>query len=99
ITSARCNTNRTGRAIRHPCKFDGGCEIEKAMEKQESKNRFPTFPQPRLLRNTLSYGIRIQGAGPPCVPFLTAKQAHWPEGLRQTYTDFSPRLGFAFRPF
>src|ERR1700745_2341152 len=63
--SARCSTNRTGRAIRHPWKFDGGCQIEKAMEKQESKNRFPTFPQPRLLRNTLSYGIRIQGATPP----------------------------------
>jgi hypothetical protein len=32
------------------------------MEKQESKNRFPTFPQPRRLRSTFSYGIRILGA-------------------------------------
>jgi AhpD family alkylhydroperoxidase len=32
------------------------------MEKQESKNRFPTFPQPRRLRSTFSYGIRIPGA-------------------------------------
>jgi hypothetical protein len=35
----------------------------------------------------------------PCTPFLTAKEAGWPEGLRKTYTDFSPRIGFAFRPF
>ena len=34
------------------------------MEKQESKNRFPTFPQPRRLRSTFSYGIRILGARP-----------------------------------
>ena|ERR1035437_9767633 len=32
------------------------------MEKQESKDRFPTFPQPRRLRSTFSYGIRILGA-------------------------------------
>ena len=32
------------------------------MEKQESKNRFPAFPQPRRLRSTFSYGIRILGA-------------------------------------
>src|ERR1700738_1814703 len=28
------------------------------MEKQESKIRFPTFPQPLRLRNITSYGIR-----------------------------------------
>src|ERR1035438_8037880 len=33
---------------------------------RKAKSRFPTFPQPRLLRNTLSYGIRIQGASPLC---------------------------------
>ncbi|MGA8765335.1 MAG: carboxypeptidase regulatory-like domain-containing protein [Candidatus Sulfotelmatobacter sp.] len=42
-------------------------------------------------------------AGPdpnvPCTQFLTAKQAGWPEGLRKTYTDFAPRIGFAYRPF
>jgi hypothetical protein len=42
-------------------------------------------------------------AGPnpafPCTPFLTAKQAGWPKGLRDTYTDWAPRIGFAFRPF
>lgn len=35
----------------------------------------------------------------PCTPFLTAKQAGWPEGLRETYSHWSPRVGFAFRPF
>ena len=29
------------------------------MEKQESKGRFPTFPQPRRLRTITTYGIRI----------------------------------------
>jgi hypothetical protein len=35
----------------------------------------------------------------PCTPFLTSNQAGWPKGLRKTYTDWAPRLGFAFRPF
>ena len=35
----------------------------------------------------------------PCTPFLTAKEAGWPAGLRDTYTNFSPRFGFAYRPF
>ena len=35
----------------------------------------------------------------PCTPFLTAKEAGWPKGLRETYTDWAPRLGFAYRPF
>ncbi|HTS35033.1 MAG TPA: carboxypeptidase-like regulatory domain-containing protein [Candidatus Solibacter sp.] len=35
----------------------------------------------------------------PCTPFLTAKEAGWPAGLRQTYTDWAPRVGFAYRPF
>jgi len=35
----------------------------------------------------------------PCTPFLTAKQAGWPKQLRETYTNFAPRLGFAYRPF
>lgn len=38
--------------------------------------------------------------GIPCTPFLTAKQAHLPEGLRKDYMyNFVPRLGFAYRPF
>jgi len=36
---------------------------------------------------------------PPCTPFLTSKQAGWPKQLRDTYTDFAPRVGFAYRPF
>jgi hypothetical protein len=35
----------------------------------------------------------------PCTPFLTSKQAGWPKGLRNVYTNFTPRLGFAYRPF
>ena len=34
-----------------------------------------------------------------CTPFLTAKEAGWPKQLRKTYTDFGPRVGFAYRPF
>ncbi len=36
---------------------------------------------------------------PPCTPFLTSKQAGWPKTLRNVYTNFTPRLGFAYRPF
>src|SRR6202521_927533 len=36
---------------------------------------------------------------PPCTPFLTSKQAGWPKQLRNVYTNFTPRLGFAYRPF
>jgi len=42
-------------------------------------------------------------AGPdpsiPCTSFLTSKQAGWPKQLRNVYTHFSPRVGFAYRPF
>jgi hypothetical protein len=34
-----------------------------------------------------------------CTPFLTSKQAGWPKQLRETYTNFGPRFGFAYRPF
>ena len=34
-----------------------------------------------------------------CTPFLTAKQAGWPKQLRETYTNFGPCFGFAYRPF
>ena len=36
---------------------------------------------------------------PPCTPFLTSQQAGWPKALRDVYTNFTPRLGFAYRPF
>jgi len=35
----------------------------------------------------------------PCTPFLTSQQANWPKGLRDVYTDWAPRAGFAYRPF
>jgi len=34
-----------------------------------------------------------------CTPFLTSQQAGWPKQLRNVYTDWAPRLGFAYRPF
>jgi hypothetical protein len=34
-----------------------------------------------------------------CTPFLTSEQAGWPKQLRNVYTHFSPRVGFAYRPF
>jgi hypothetical protein len=38
--------------------------------------------------------------GLPCTPFLTAKDAGFPEGLRYTqWYNFNPRFGFAYRPF
>ncbi len=38
--------------------------------------------------------------GVPCTPFLTAKEAGWPENLRfPDKNNFDPRFGFAFRPF
>ncbi|HMB83015.1 MAG TPA: hypothetical protein VKI40_03085, partial [Terriglobales bacterium] len=62
-------------------KVDGACQIEKAMEKMESEKPLSTFPQPRLLRNTLSHGIRIQGARPkgeiPAYP--------WGDGMRKIW--------------
>ena len=39
------------------------------------------------------------GPSAPCTPFLTSEQAGWPKQLRNIYTDFAPRLGFAYRPF
>jgi hypothetical protein len=60
----------------------------------------PLFAQDINACNTPNQ-VNPNPAPPPavCTPFLTAKQAHWPEGLRETYNDFAPRLGFAYRPF
>src|SRR6266699_5673861 len=43
---------------------------KQAMEKQESKIRFPTFPQPLRLRTITSYGIRILRARSSFVEFI-----------------------------
>jgi hypothetical protein len=63
IMSARCSSKKTRRLTRKHREVEHG-KPKQAMEKQESKNRFPTFPQPRRLRSTLSYGIRILRARP-----------------------------------
>ena len=54
--------------------------------------------------NACTDNLTIPGyAGPdginPCTPFMTSKQAGWPKQLRDVYTHFSPRVGFAYRPF
>jgi hypothetical protein len=59
----------------------------------------PLFAQNINACNTLHQVNPNPDPTNPCTPFLTAKEAGWPEGLRQTYTDVSPRIGFAFRPF
>ncbi len=60
----------------------------------------PLFAQNINACNTPNQ-VNSNPAPPPavCTPFLTAKQAGWPEGLRETYSHFSPRFGFAYRPF
>jgi hypothetical protein len=60
----------------------------------------PLFAQNIDACNTPN-NVNPNPAPPPavCTPFLTSKQAGWPKGLRNTYTDFAPRLGFAYRPF
>ena len=54
--------------------------------------------------NACTDNLTIPGyAGPdgihPCTPFMTSNQAGWPKQLRNVYTHFSPRVGFAYRPF
>jgi len=56
--------------------------------------------QPLFLQNINGCPLNLGPIdGVPCTPFLTAKAAGWPEGLRETYSHFSPRFGFAYRPF
>jgi len=61
----------------------------------------PLFAQAVNLCNTPNQIPNYPGPNPaiPCTPFLTSTQAGWPKGLRDTYTDGAPRIGFAFRPF
>jgi hypothetical protein len=37
--------------------------------------------------------------GAPCMPVLSASQAHLPQSLRTSPKRFMPRFGFAYRPF
>jgi hypothetical protein len=56
--------------------------------------------QPLFLQNINGCPLNLGPIdGVPCTPFLTAKEARWPEGLRETYSHFDPRFGFAYRPF
>lgn len=57
-TSARTSSNSSGNNAKQHLPVDVRKQ-KQAMEKQESKQRFPTFPQPRRLRTINTYGIRV----------------------------------------
>src|ERR1700730_13356474 len=58
-TSAPSSLNSSGIEQPKQSQDDSAARAKQAMEKQESKVRFPTFPQPRRLRTITQYGIRI----------------------------------------
>src|SRR5580700_8691073 len=58
-TSAPSSLNSSGIEQPKQSQADSAARAKQAMEKQESKVRFPTFPQPRRLRTITQYGIRI----------------------------------------
>lgn len=56
--------------------------------------------QPLFLQNINGCPLNLGPmGGVPCTPFLTAKEAGWPEALRKIYWHLTPRFGFAYRPF
>src|ERR1700731_1821327 len=61
-TSAPSSLNSSGIEQPKQSQADSAARAKQAMEKQESKVRFPTFPQPRRLRTITQDGIRILGA-------------------------------------
>src|SRR3984893_6436665 len=58
-TSAPSSLNSSGIEQPKQSQADLAARAKQAMEKKESKVRFPTFPQPRRLRTITQYGIRI----------------------------------------
>src|ERR1700686_3860779 len=64
-TSAPSSLNSSGNEQRKQSQVDQAVRTKQAMEKQESKIRFPTFPQPLRLRTITSYGIRNLRARSP----------------------------------
>lgn len=65
-----------------------------------SDPRSKALTQPLFLQNINACPLNLGAIdGVPCTPFLTAKEANWPAGLRKTYSHFNPRFGFAYRPF
>src|SRR5580700_1761151 len=62
-TSAPSSLNSSGIEQPKQSQADSAARAKQAMEKQETKIRFPTFPQPRRLRTITQYGIRILRAG------------------------------------
>src|SRR5664279_2926529 len=57
--SAQSSSNNSGIEAQKRSQVNRFQNQKQAMEKQESKTRFPTFPQPRRLRTITTYGIRI----------------------------------------
>jgi len=53
------------------------------MEKQESKNRFPTFQQPRRLRGTYSEGKVMKKTVPLVVEAVGISTACWAAQLER----------------
>ena len=51
---------------------------------------YKTFPQPRRLRSTFSYGIRILGARPYCSPLPLHREARPKIGTRPTFWNTHP---------
>jgi hypothetical protein len=58
-TSAPSSLNNSGIEQPKQSQADLAERAKQAMAEQESKVRFPTFPQPRRLRTITQYGIRI----------------------------------------
>src|SRR5450631_3834091 len=57
--SAQSSSNNCGIEAQKRSQVNRFQNQKQAMEKQESKTRFPIFPQPRRLRTITTYGIRI----------------------------------------
>lgn len=89
----------------HPGYFDAGLNIgnfDRAVPRTgrviiPSDPKAPSFIGPGVLATINACpGPTINGVG--CTPIVTAKEAGLPEGLRENYyTQFLPRLGFAYR--
>src|SRR5260370_6993748 len=58
-TSAPSSLNSSGIEQPKQSQADLAARAKQAMEKEERKVSFPTFTQPRRLRNITQYGIRI----------------------------------------
>ena len=98
-TSAQSSLNSSGIEQRKQSQADQAAKAKQAMEKQESKIRFPTFPQPLRVRTITSYGIRILRARSLCYRLASLKrgedqESDAGEGHKQVFEwgQFAPRV-------